>query len=52
MEWIERQKRVFLLHADQRVLAEPGQRFFNTLTRKQLRRGVHSVNHLEACLKD
>ena len=54
MEWIERQKRVFLhftpTSASWLNLVE---RFFNTLTRKQLRRGVfHSVNHLEACLKD
>jgi len=54
MEWIERQKRVFLhftpTSASWLNLVE---RFFSTLTQKQIRRGVfHSVNHLERCLKD
>ena len=54
MEWIERQTRVFLhftpTSASWLNLVE---RFFSTLTEKQIRRGVfHSVNHLEQCLKD
>ena len=54
MEWIERQKRVFLhftpTSASWLNLVE---RFFSTVTRKQIRRGVfHSVHHLETCLKD
>ena len=54
LDWIERQKRIFLhflpTSASWLNLVE---RFFSTLTRKQLRRGVfHSVDHLEACLKD
>ena len=54
MEWIERQKRVFLhftpTSASWLNLVE---RFFSTLTQKRIRRGVfHSVNHLETCLMD
>lgn len=54
MEWIERQKRVFLhftpTGASWLNLVE---RFFSTLTEKQIRRGVfHSVNQLEQYLKD
>ena len=53
-EWIERHKRVFLhftpTSASWLYLVE---RFFSTLTQKRIRRGVfHSVDHLEACLKD
>ena len=54
MEWIERRQRVFLhftpTSASWLNLVE---RFFSTLTQKQIRRGVfHSVDHLEKCLKD
>lgn len=54
MEWIERQKRIFLhftpTSASWLNLVE---RFFGTLTQKQLRRGVfHSVQDLERSLKD
>ena len=54
MDWIERQKRVFLhftpTSASWLNLVE---RFFSTLTQKQIRRGVfHSVKDLERCLKD
>ena len=54
LEWIERQKRIFLhftpTSASWLNLVE---RFFCTLTRKQLRRGVFtSVAHLEQCIKD
>ena len=54
MDWIERQKRIFLhftpTSASWLNLVE---RFFSTLTRKQIRRGVfHSVKDLERCLKD
>lgn len=54
MEWIERNKRVYLhftpTSSSWLNLAE---RFFGLLTEKQLRRGVHtSVADLERCLKD
>ena len=54
IHWIERQKRIFLhftpTSASWLNLVE---RFFSTLTQKQLRRGVfHSVKDLEMCLKD
>ncbi len=54
MEWIERQKRIFLhftpTSASWLNLVE---RFFCTLTRKRIRRGVfHSVSDLERCLRD
>ena len=54
MNWIERQERVFLhftpTSASWLNLVE---RFFSTLTQKQIRRGVfHSVEDLEQCLKD
>ena len=54
MDWIERQKRVFLhftpTSASWLNLVE---RFFSTLTHKRIRRGVfHSVKDLEMCLKD
>ena len=54
MDWIERQKRIFLhftpTSASWLNLVE---RFFGTLTEKQLRRGVfHSVQDLERRLKD
>ena len=54
LEWIERQKRVYLhftpASASWLNLVE---RFFSTLTQKRIRRGVfHSVDHLETCLKE
>ena len=54
MDWIERQGRIFLhftpTSASWLNLVE---RFFSTLTEKQIRRGVfHSVKDLERCLKD
>lgn len=54
MDWIERQERVFLhftpTSASWLNLVE---RFFSTLTQKQIRRGVfHSVEDLEQSLKD
>ena len=54
LDWIERQKRVFLHFTPTSTswlnLVE---RFFSTLTQKRIRRGVfHSVGHLEACLQE
>ena len=54
MDWIERRKRIFLhftpTSASWLNLVE---RFFSTLTQKQIRRSVfHSVQHLEQCLKN
>ena len=54
MAWVERQKRVFLhftpTSASWLNLVE---RFFRTLTEKQIRRGVfYSVQDLERCLKE
>ena len=54
MEWIERQKRVFLhFTPTSSSWLNIVERFFSTLTQKRIRRGVfHSVHHLETCLKD
>ncbi len=53
MDWIKRQKRIFLhftpTSASWLNLVE---RFFSTLTQKRIRRGVfHSVKDLERCLR-
>ncbi len=51
--WAERTKRVhFHFIPTSSSWLNLVERFFNTLTRKQIRRGVfHSVAHLESCLK-
>ena len=54
LEWIEKQKRIYLhfipTSSSWLNLVE---RFFATLTEKQLRHGIHtSVSDLEACLKE
>ena len=52
--WIERQKRIFLHFAPTSASwANLVERFFATLTDKQIRRGVFtSVPHLEKCLRE
>ena len=54
LDWIERKKRIFLHFTPTSASwANLVERFFATLTEKQLRRGVFtSVPHLEKCLKE
>ena len=54
LDWIERQQRIFLHFTPTSVFwINLVERFFSTLTRKRLRHNFfHSVDHLEACLKD
>ena len=54
MDWIEQQKRIFLhFTPTSESWLNLAERFFGTLTQKQIRRGVfHSVQDLERSLKD